>query len=174
MNIIRSGRVIDTLCTHLNALRYIAHMRVLPCQADPYRPSGVWALTTPGPTQPTIFSFPQPLHPLEALAALVGYGDGMLPLELGKRRFMGWRVATQDWADAIGIPVNSTRLIYHLLTPLVLPLGGPIVGLRAEANALWEACGFTEADRIRYPSGGFGVPMRAKFWTEECLGDIEL
>ena len=159
-----------------------------------YRPPGVWtrfvgdrgAVGTP-----LLFWFPEPYHPLEALAAYRGFcGRKTIPDLLGPEdwamiervqriRYQGWVPYTAELARWLILYPAQVRVLYHLLTPLRTNGCEPETEklLHSMRCDLWDACGIMAppvewAERAtRRPAD---APTRMQFWGHECSGRIEL
>lgn len=87
-----------------------------------YRPAGWWCFTRPGLGRPLLYSFPQPLHPLEAVAAAVGFGGWDHGIDsiraLAARRFWPWVEYTAALSDYLALTPQRARLSYHWFSPL--------------------------------------------------------
>lgn len=159
-----------------------------------YRPPGLWARFKGDRWKagaPMLFWFPEPYHPVEAVAAFFGFGgrkcetgplteQDWLPIRNTQAlRYAGWASYTKHLAQALELSDAQTRVLYHLFTPLRTngcdaETSAVVYSLRAR---LYDACGFdaptvewSEA-ATRYPAD---APSRMQFWGEECQGRIEL
>lgn len=175
MNIRFTGRILDWFVKDLKALtaRGVEY-RVLPGQEKPYRPPGLWCVTPPRAEYPLLWSFPQPLHPIEAVASLRGFGGHSRDIEqvkvLATARSLPWLEYTTTLAGFLFVSPETVRLVWHLLTPLNVPphnwrfdTDDADAMLDAE-EALWVAA--TGRGRPRLVGAGRG-PMRHDFWTGE-------
>ncbi len=171
--IVKTGRIVGWFEKDLAVLR--RHPRVK-LQA---KRSGLQALTYPLPGDPLLWSFPQPLHPIEAIASMRGFGGNehtpVAVRALGGCRASSWADYTATMALYLFTTTESLRLIWHLLTPLRLPVyGRPKEDAVDETTRLWKAAGFGENDWLMAHSAWGDGPSRPQFWTEECAGDVEL
>lgn len=98
----------------------------LPGSATPYQPAGLYAVSEPllG-TTPLLFSFPQPMMVLEALAAWRGFGGFAFTPEcfysLACRRASNFAVYTAILAEYLCLTPQQTRQAVHCFTPLNAP-----------------------------------------------------
>lgn len=159
-----------------------------------YRPPGVW-MRFRGDRSAVgsrlLFWFPEPYHPLEALAAYRGLCgtktvEGVLAPEdwalierVQKIRYQGWAMYTAELGRSLLLYPSQVRVLYHLLTPLKTNGCEPETErlLHSMRSDLFDACGVMApalewAERaIRKPDG---APTRMQFWGSECAGRIEL
>jgi hypothetical protein len=190
MNLLRTGRILDWFVRDLRNLRDRGDVRfdVLNLSADPYRPSGVWCFTQPCLDAPRLFCFPQPLHPIEAIAAVRGFGglhherdhknsDPVLALAVA--RAQSWRAYTGTLSQYLFVTPESLRLVWHLLTPLNIPWYDEN-RLNEETDALWNAAlpragieWIVHLMDYRWPDTRELAP-RPAFFTEEVTGTVEL
>lgn len=183
----RTGRVLDWFLKDLRMLRSYPGVRLGTDDMGIGVP-GMWARTEPAIGRPILFSFPQPVHPLEAIAAIRGHGGLMKPmldghafLALGEDRANGWLSNTACIAEYLFVTPETVRLLWHLLTPLnVDKCEAPESsdGLR-EQLLLWEAAGFTGLDlvAVRHKAdqarSTLSYRYRREFWRTE-LGVIPI
>lgn len=187
--LIRTGRILDWFVKDLKRLaREGVTFRELPLSVDPYRPPGVYAFTPCGPGRPVLWHFPQPLHPIEAIAALRGFGPaspaGVEAVQsLAFRRALPWRDYTVMLSHYLFVNPPTVRLVWQMLTPFKVPPyppGGNLIGwgdgAEDECTALWRACGFAPTKPGMVPwmkahlsyiwPPGKQVAERKHFWTE--------
>ncbi len=128
-----------------------------------------------------MWRFPQPVHPIEAVAALRGFGgyEPCSPSQLASDRWQSWMDYTEQLAGVLMVHAPTLRLVWHLVTPLNVPAGLTHPGM-AEALTLWRALGFRQGQWFGaaavYHTGqdGATVPVQERFWTDACPGRIEL
>jgi len=145
-------------------------------------PVGLLSYPTPGPGRPLMFRMPHPLHPLETIAALRGWGglegpnllrEGMALMWAGENRTEGgWYGVTGRIAAKLFVPPATVRLLWHVLTPLNVP--APEKPEDAVDVDYWRWDLYAAAGFDPYWPVNPGTPLRPNFWGHETAGDVEL
>ena len=175
-NIIRTGRILNWFVTDLKALRKRPDVTI-------HVKLGVWCRTEPGLGRPWLWRFPQPVHPVEAIAAIRGFGgpesEYCTPrlreyrlMTIGEARKTPWVDYTEYLSQFLFVTPATTRLVWHLLTPMPVPRGWAAVG--DIQQALWFAATGAGRPALPRPDDELAERARARFWTHEVTGDIEL
>lgn len=169
MRVILTGRVLDWFVKDITAVRARGGKPLV-------GPVGTYVVTPP--VGPMLWHFPQPLHWVEAVASMRGFGPTWADPAaeagaLGRMREGDWVKYTDVMAEKLFVSGPTVRYVWHLLTPLNAG-AGPVdlyPDLFDTEETLWRAA----TDRTRPPL--FGVTQkrpRDQFWTEDLFGDIEL
>lgn len=142
-------------------------------------PYGLWVVKQPAASDPLIFRFPPPLHPIEWVAAVShGFGgtdvNGESVKDLIVERSKDFYPYTKTLADSCGWRVKEVRLLWHVCTPLTVPFPNNMWDaevLRSCVKAVWGAAGHAYEDWIEaLVKARDPKKMRADFWTTGLAG----
>lgn len=138
---------------------------------DPYRPPGLYCITRPSPGRPVLWRFPQPLHPIEAIAAVRGFeGEVMY---VANARAGTWLEYTAFLSRTLFVTPETLRLVWHALTPLDVPTDPRDTRLDHARAQLWSAAGFPGwewHDALWDSWSPERKYHRPRFWTDETKG----
>lgn len=182
-----TGRVLSWFVKDIHAcLARGAKPVVLPFSDRPPRNAGLWFETPALQERPLLWSFPQPLHPIEAIASLRGFGGfvgnredpafwGERMKNIAVARSLKWVEYTNFLSRFLFVSPETVRLVWHLLTPGNVPakvwhldLG---LSLWTAETQLWSAA----TGDMRPPLIGVQqAAYRPDFWTKDVTGEIEL